>query len=1090
MSHPDDDLLRRYKSGSLAPHESEQLEDHLAECDHCGERFDDLDHQNDALVGLLRGNLHDTLDRPASAEPDSTGPNAPARSSTDANAIPHYTQLERLGHGGMGVVYKALDRRVKREVALKIISPDREWRPEFRGRFHTEAQSAARLQHPNIVQLFEFGEHEGVLFCVFEYVDGGTLSGQLRERPINNRDAAELVATLADAVHFAHQRSIIHRDLKPDNVLMTRDGIPKVADFGLAKRLDVEDSKTITGMPMGTPAYMSPEQADGTGEVTTAADIYSLGAILYECLVGRPLFEGSVLTILDQVRRAEPTRPSKLDPNIDRDLEAICLRCLHKDPEKRFSSAADLADDLKRYLTHVPVLSRPPSLWDRGWKTAQRNPTAATFGSLFLASIIIGFPIVVALNFGLRRRQAELNVALDESNRSQFALQLQRVLEIAPKDPGRALAYLQDESICRPELRDLFWSYLFKYCSEIRSILPEVENVTSIALSPDQSLAALGTERGALRLFRSSENNWVAVNSAEGHTELITQIDFSGDGQQLATASQDNRVIVWDVASMTRTATLTVASAENFDCDANGVKFLDNERLITAHSDGVLRIWNLSESPPVPVKHAVASESILNFAVNADGTRVAVCTKPSELGDGRSTPDQREFSGGIQILSTGDWTTLHHAPDQQSTFLAFHTRDARTLYSTGSQRQLTRWINSETQLSPATQVGKFEDKGSCVAVSPDGSLVAAGSYDGTIHVWDEQCRERIFLAQCGDQVRSLTFLDSGRLLVGCRDSPAQIWNTRQSLAPEPLIDADNDSVAGSVQVAAVSPQSGHLLCRDSSGQLTVWDPHTAQPLHRWSDPEGMPLYAVTMADTGALIWAAGENLYRCESLHQVDAAKRIGDDISTLALVSTPHGVAVANTEYQLLLVDPNADRTTKWEIELNVRQLCYAAGCDRLIALLDDFDPTGGSIVWIGDPQTGSGTSLTLPEDVAALAASHRSDHFAIATRNGTVMVLDQSGHVLRKSSEQRNAYPSALAFTQDDSLLISLDEQGQLRFWDPLPATGIIERGALAINQGRPTSLVLDENHSRLYIGFVDGAVRVMDWQLDSQRHSPLGL
>ena len=292
-----------------------------------------------------------------------------------------YQIVGLLGRGGMGVVYHAKHIKLGREVALKMVLAGGHASPEQLKRFILEAQAVAHLQHPNIVQIFEVSEHEGLPYFSLEYVDGEPLDVQLRKQLPEANEAARLMATLAVAMKYAHDHGILHRDLKPANVLMARDGTPKVADFGLAKKLeDADDSaSTRTGTVMGTPSYMSPEQASGQiRELGPATDQYSLGAMLYELLTGRPPFLGAkpIETIL-QVVRDEPIPPSKLRPKCPADLETICLKALQKSPAQRYASCAEFADDLLRYLAGEPILARPVAMPERIWRWCRRNPKIA-----------------------------------------------------------------------------------------------------------------------------------------------------------------------------------------------------------------------------------------------------------------------------------------------------------------------------------------------------------------------------------------------------------------------------------------------------------------------------------------------------------------------------------------------------------------------------------------------------------------------------------------------------------------------------------------------------------------------------------------
>jgi tRNA A-37 threonylcarbamoyl transferase component Bud32 len=308
-----------------------------------------------------------------------------------------YEILEEIARGGMGVVYKARQLSLNRTVALKMILAGELATPEARQRFRTEAEAAANLQHQNIVAIHEVGEHEGQQYFSMDFVDGKNLAEIVRGNPLSAEQAASYVKSIAEAVHFAHQRGILHRDLKPQNVLIDADDRPRITDFGLAKRVDIDSGLTRTGDVIGSPSYMPPEQASSQwAEVGPQSDVYSLGAILYELLTGRPPFRGATTwETICQVLQTPPVSLRKLNPDVPQDLETICLKCLEKPPERRYHSARELAEELGRFLNHAPIHARPVSLPRRAAFWATRHPwTIAAAAAL----LVIG---LVVLSYGL-----------------------------------------------------------------------------------------------------------------------------------------------------------------------------------------------------------------------------------------------------------------------------------------------------------------------------------------------------------------------------------------------------------------------------------------------------------------------------------------------------------------------------------------------------------------------------------------------------------------------------------------------------------------------------------------------------------------
>ncbi len=308
------------------------------------------------------------------------------------HSLSGYVLLQEVGRGGMGVVYKALQVSVDRIVAVKMIPSDLHADFQDYRRFSTEAQAAASLHHPHIAQIYAAGEEDGQPFLVMEYVAGMNLESLLAKAPLNARAAAELLASLAEAMHYAHQRGVIHRDLKPSNILFTAEGQPKISDFGLARRSDAPNASRVThsGVILGTPCYMPPEQAAGDlANLGPHSDVYALGAILYEAVTGRPPYTAdSLAEILEQIRHSEPVRPRQLNPHLPRDLETICLKCLEKQPSTRYRSAEAMAQDLRRFLRGEPLVARPTSTWERSVKWTKRHPLVA--GLLFLVALVTG----------------------------------------------------------------------------------------------------------------------------------------------------------------------------------------------------------------------------------------------------------------------------------------------------------------------------------------------------------------------------------------------------------------------------------------------------------------------------------------------------------------------------------------------------------------------------------------------------------------------------------------------------------------------------------------------------------------------------
>ncbi|HEV3448096.1 MAG TPA: serine/threonine-protein kinase, partial [Gemmataceae bacterium] len=383
--------------------------------------------------------------RPEESPTPGEGPDGPVPAAPDRvpGSLPDYELLAEIGQGGMGVVYKARQKSLNRLVAVKMIRAGGPAREDDLRRFRNEAEAVAHLDHAQIVPVHEVGEHAGQHYFTMKLIEGGSLDRQLACFSAEPKAAARLLAAVARAVHHAHQRGILHRDLKPGNVLVDAAGQPHVTDFGLAKRVEVDSSLTQSGVLIGTPSYMAPEQTSGVrGAITTATDVYGLGAVLYAMLTGQPPFRGDhVLETLRQVREQEPQSPSAVNPRVDRDLATITLKCLRKEPEQRYASAAALADDLERWLKDEPIRAKRPSLLQRLVRWRRRHkPLVGSVAVLMILVLLLGGAVL-----GWQQRQlAATEQAVEGDLREADLLQQQErwsdVLQVLERASGRLAA--------------------------------------------------------------------------------------------------------------------------------------------------------------------------------------------------------------------------------------------------------------------------------------------------------------------------------------------------------------------------------------------------------------------------------------------------------------------------------------------------------------------------------------------------------------------------------------------------------------------------------------------------------------------------
>ena len=361
------------------------------------------------------------------SDPSATRDYKAAPLATKVN-IPGYKILGELGRGAMGVVYKAHQEMADRTVALKVMLNLEHARASEVARFKVEAQAAARLEHGNIIHVFDVGQEGELPYFTLEYVDGGTLADKIAKQMLPVDQSAQMLHTLATAIAYAHSRDVIHRDLKPANILLTKDGKPKIADFGLARRTDDVSHLTVDGTILGTPNYMSPEQAAGDQEIIgPLSDVYTLGAIFYELLVGRPPFKAATSwEVIQQVRSAEPTPPTTLQPGIPRDLETICLKCLQKSPEKRYVSAQLLADDLQRFLNNEPILARPIGQIERIVRLCRRYPREARLLGLIATLLLVITGGAVGTAYKINSDRARISQQVDQISKQRDEISVEK----------------------------------------------------------------------------------------------------------------------------------------------------------------------------------------------------------------------------------------------------------------------------------------------------------------------------------------------------------------------------------------------------------------------------------------------------------------------------------------------------------------------------------------------------------------------------------------------------------------------------------------------------------------------------------------
>jgi WD40 repeat protein len=807
----------------------------------------------------------------------------PAGEAMAAAPVPGYELLGELGRGGMGVVYKARQVALDRVVALKMILGGGHAGEQERGRFQVEAEAVARLQHPHIVQVFEVGQAEAGPFLALELVSGGSLAQRLAAGPLPPREAAWLVGLLARAVQHAHGRGVVHRDLKPANVLLARpesapegrpapltECQPKVTDFGLAKRLDVQSGQTATGAVMGTPSYMAPEQA--LGQVHAAgplADVYALGAILYECLTGRPPFVGpSSYATLEQVVAQEPVPLTRLQPSVPRDLETVCLKCLRKEPEKRYPSAEALADDLGRFLEGQPVQARPVGPTERLLKWARRRPAVAGLVlGLVLVSALGVTAVTAALLYALegwgradrQRLVAEEKEELAQQARRQEEL-ARRKEELARKEADRrkaeadkareATAHEQQET-----KKQLVRAEAFLHAN--RLALADREAETGNVSRAWEVLEACAPEQRGWEWHRLRRRTrcGLPLLTLKGHTAPVTSVTYSPDGSRLASTSADKKVRVWDAHTGKNLLTL-----EGHALKALGVAFSpDGGRLASASEDRTVRVWDAHTGAHL---RALKGHTALvsSVAFSPDGARLASASfdQTVKVWDARTGADLLTLKG-----HTSDVDSVTYSPD------------GARLASASWDGTVKVW-DARTGTDLLTLKG-HTDAVTSVTYSPDGSRLASASLDRTVKVWDARTGTDLLTLKGHDNwVMGVAFSpDGARLASASWDNEVKVWDARTSA--DLLLFKGHTSRVTSV---AFSPDGSRLFAEAAPGLVLAWDVRTGAPVSPAGAPALPPRQRLARHEGRQLLaWASGPFVFvRAPSDHPAAQARRADED--------------------------------------------------------------------------------------------------------------------------------------------------------------------------------------------------------------------
>jgi eukaryotic-like serine/threonine-protein kinase len=484
-----------------------------------------------------------------------------------------YELLDEIARGGMGVVFKARQRNLGRIVAVKMILAGSLAGKEFVQRFRTESAAAAILQHPNIVAIHDVGVHDGRHYFSMDYVEGQNLAQLVGQQPVSPAKAARYVETIAAAIHYAHERGILHRDLKPSNVLIDANDQPRITDFGLARRLDGDSSLTLTGQVLGSPNFMPPEQAGGgRSKSGRPSDVYALGGILYHLLTARAPFQADSLDrLLTQVLNAEPVSPRLLNPSVPRDLETITLKCLEKEPSRRYQTARELADELGRFIRGEPIHARPMTAPQKLWRWGRRKPVMAV---LIILLHVVGAAGLAGIVWQWRRAEHHLYVA--NMNVAQHRWEHNHVSRV------RELL----EATANSSERGFEWYYWQRQLHlELMALRGHTGPVLAVAYSPDGERIVTGSADRTARVWDEASDKVLILR---GHGDAVKSVAFSPDGQRVLTGSWDGTARLWDATTGTNSLILKghVAAVISVAFSTNG------QRIVTGSQDQTAKVWD------------------------------------------------------------------------------------------------------------------------------------------------------------------------------------------------------------------------------------------------------------------------------------------------------------------------------------------------------------------------------------------------------------------------------------------------------------------------------------------------------------------